>query len=72
MKSCNGVAAATSRPSRVTAPFHASSSVGFCSTISLCKDVVLAAIGHMTARDLKLNVLYYDVEQNYHDVRPRK
>jgi len=30
---------------------------------------LIAAIGHMTARDLKLNVVHYDVEQNYLDVR---
>jgi outer membrane protein len=30
---------------------------------------LIAAIGHMTARDLKLNVIHYDVEQNYLDVR---
>jgi outer membrane protein len=30
---------------------------------------LIAAIGHMTARDLGLNVVFYDVEQNYLDVR---
>jgi outer membrane protein len=30
---------------------------------------LIAAVGHMTARDLGLNVLFYDVEQNYLDVR---
>ena len=30
---------------------------------------LIAAIGHMTARDLQLNVTYYDAEQNYLDVR---
>jgi outer membrane protein len=30
---------------------------------------LIAAIGHMTARDLQLNVVHYDVEQNYLDVR---
>jgi outer membrane protein len=30
---------------------------------------LLAAIGTLTARDLKLNVEFYDPERNYHDVR---
>jgi outer membrane protein len=30
---------------------------------------LIAATGHMTARNLNLEVLYYDVEQNYLDVR---
>jgi len=30
---------------------------------------LIAAVGHMTARDLALNVRFYDVEQNYLDVR---
>ena len=30
---------------------------------------LIAAIGHMTARNLNLAVRYYDVRQNYLDVR---
>ena len=30
---------------------------------------LIASVGRMTARDLQLNVTYYDAEQNYLDVR---